>query len=467
LNHLIMNEQNLRYVKKYIIKIGLAILFVALLQLVWAIEVGLAGTDRSAGNQPSQMIFCPALPPPTGNIIDVDTSQAAQLDNIVAGAKAGDTISLADGTYDLNGGYLRFAVPGVTLRSASGNREAVIIDGGYQTNEIVQVVASQVTIADLTLKRAYYHPVHVMSTDGKDTLGTKLYNLHIIDPGQQAVKINPATANHYTDEGELACSHIELTDSGRPQIWAINGSCYTGGVDAHQAQDWVIRDNLIEGFWCDQGLSEHAIHFWRGGRDTIVERNIMKDNARGVGFGLGQDDGGRTYNDGFCSGSGYVGHYGGVIRNNFIFQGRPELQASGAGFECGVCLAQACETKVFHNSVVSTAAPFSSIEWRFANTDAEIVNNIASHNLMPRNGASAVLSGNLAGAPLSLFVDGAAGNLHLKPDALAAIDQGEPLPAGMSPHDIDGDLRAGPPDIGADELPIELLFKNYLPYLGY
>lgn len=82
------------------------------------------------------------------------------------------------------------------------------------------------------------------------------------------------------------------------------------------------------------------------------------------------------------------------------------------------------------------------------------------------NGASAALSGNLADAPLSLFLDGAAGNLHLKPDALAAIEQGEPLPSGMSPHDIDGDLRAGPPDIGADELPIELLLKNFLPYLG-
>lgn len=461
-----MNKRNLGYLKETIIKIGLVTLFVFLLQLVQAAGVEQTGTVRSAEGQPSQMAFCPPLPPPSGNIIDVDTSQASQLDNIVAGANAGDTISLADGTYSLNGDYLRVATSGVTLRSASGNREAVVIDGGYQTTEIVQVVASHVTIADLTLKRAYYHPVHVMSVDGNDTLGTKLYNLHIVDPGQQAVKINPATANHYTDNGEIACSHIELTDSGRPQIWTINNSCYTGGVDAHQAQGWVIRDNLIEGFWCDQGLSEHAIHFWRGGRDTVVERNIMKDNARGVGFGLGQNDGGRTYHDGFCSGSGYVGHYGGVIRNNFIFQGRPELQASDAGFECGVCLAQACEAQVFHNSVVSTAAPFSSIEWRFANTDAEIVNNIASHNLMPRNGASAVLSGNLADAPLSLFVDGADGNLHLKSDALAAIDQGEPLPSGMSPHDIDGDLRAGPPDIGADELPIDLPVKNYLPYMG-
>jgi hypothetical protein len=82
------------------------------------------------------------------------------------------------------------------------------------------------------------------------------------------------------------------------------------------------------------------------------------------------------------------------------------------------------------------------------------------------NGASAVLTGNPENAPLSLFVDGAAGNLHLKTEALAAIDQGAPLPSVMSPHDIDGDLRVGPPDIGGDELPIDLPVKNYLPHLG-
>jgi hypothetical protein len=59
-----------------------------------------------------------------------------------------------------------------------------------------------------------------------------------------------------------------------------------------------------------------------------------------------------------------------------------------------------------------------------------------------------------------------AGNLHLKHDAITAINQGEPLPPGMPPNDIDGDLRAGPPDIGADELPIDLPFKNFLSYLG-
>ncbi len=370
---------------------------------------------------------------------------------------------LADGTYYLGGDFLWFGIPNVTMRSASGNREAVIIDGGYETTTIVTIATSRVTIADLTLKRARNHPVHVMSTNGIDTIGTRLYNLHIVDPGQQAVKVNPATANKYPDFGELACSQIELTDNGRPYIWQINGSCYTGGIDAHQAGGWIVRDNNIEGFWCQNGLSEHAVHFWKGSRDTIVERNIIRDNARGIGFGLTEDDGGRTYPGDNCQEAAYVGHYGGLIRNNFVFQGRNELKDSEAGFDCGICLAQACETNVIHNSVVATSTPFSSIEWRFANTTAYIVNNLVSHNLMPRDGAQATLGGNFSNAPLTLFLDGPGGDLHLLPSASVAINQGMPLPFTISDDDIDGDYRVGIPDIGADEQPIDLTEHYYLP----
>lgn len=316
---------------------------------------------------------CGPLSPPTGNIIPVTQAQAGQLDSIVQNAATGDTILLADGVYQLNGDYLLFDTPGVTLRSASGNREAVILDGGYVTTEIVLITASNVTIADLTLKRARFHPIHGVGGSNADTENALIYNVHVIDPGQQAIKINQNGTN-YADNGVVACSRIELTDAGHNEVLNINGSCYTGGVDGHQAWGWVIRDNHIEGFWCPTGLSEHAIHFWTGSRDTLVERNILRDNARGIGFGLGESGSGRTYGGGLCAGATYVGHYDGIIRNNFVFQNRTELRVSQFGFDCGVCLEQACGTKVLHNTVVSTAPPFSSIEWRFANTNAEITN---------------------------------------------------------------------------------------------
>ena len=319
----------------------------------------------------------------------------------------------------------------------------------------MQVVASGVTIADLTLKRAVYHPIHVSAADNTDTLNTRIYNVHVIDPGQQAIKINQNSSyTHFADYGEVACSRIELTDAGRPHIWDINGSCYTGGIDGHQARGWVIRDNSIEGFWCQNGLSEHAVHFWTGSRDTLVERNYLKDNARGVGLGLGDTGSNwRTYVDSPCSGVNNAGHYGGIVRNNMIFVSRPEVFSSQNGFDCGICLEQACKASVLQNTVVSTQNPFSSIEWRFSQTSVDLYNNLASYNLRQRDGASAVQGGNLQNAPLSLFVNGAAGDLHLASSASQAIDQGAPLAAGRCDDDFDGDLRPiGPArDIGADE----------------
>ncbi len=398
---------------------------------------------------------CPPLPPSTGRSVAVGTE--AELWNAVNTAQEGDVILLADGTYNLgqNGHYVWIDTPGVTLRSASGNREAVILDDNYDGTEIVSIIASNVTIADLTIKRAGTHPIHVTTSDSGDTLDTLIYNVHIIDPREQAIKINPHTAQiNYPDYGEIACSYIELTDEGRPHVNPTAGGCYTGGVDAHQARGWKIRDNVIEGFWCPNGLSEHGVHMWRGCRDTVVERNVFIDNARGVGFGLATSGDARTYADNPCpeAGGGYVDHYGGVIRNNFIFASRSELFSSSAGFDCGICLWQACHATVVHNSVVSTQAPFSSVEWRFDNTYADITNNLVSHNLMDRGG-HATLAGNLDSAPLSLFVDGANGDLHLAEDASDAVDQGVSVEAGLCDDDIDGDARPiGPArDIGADE----------------
>ncbi len=399
---------------------------------------------------------CDALAKPVGNVINVTVAQAGQLQGIVSGAQSGDTISLADGTYTLNGAFLYFKTPNVTLRSTSGNRKAVILDGNYQGTEIVTVAASNVTIADLTIQKAYTHPIHVTTSGNSDTLNTLIYNVHIIDPREQAIKINPDYGNAFVDYGEIACSHLELTDQGRPLVQPVPDGCYTGGVDAHQARGWVIRDNRIEGFWCNTGISEHAVHCWYGCRDTVVERNVLVNNARGVGFGLLNSGTARTYADNPCpaAGNGYVGHYDGIVRNNFIFANDQGLLQSPNGFDCGICFWSACGAKAVHNTVVSTGPNFSSIEWRFStSTGVEITNNIATHPLLERNSASATQAGNLENAQLSLFLDGGAGKLHLAAGASAAIDQGVSVPAGVCDDDIDNEARSGPRDIGADEIP--------------
>lgn len=409
-------------------------------------------------------VLCPPLAPPSGPTTTVGS--VAQLENAINSAAPGDTILIADGVYDLNGAYLRLDTPDVALRSASGDREAVILDGNYQTTEIVQIVASGVTVADLTLREAYYHPIHVMSSANGHTLDTLIYNVHIVDPGEQAIKINPVAGGYYTDDGVVACSHIELTDVGRSHI---RNNCYTGGIDGHQSRGWLIRDNLVEGFWCASGLAEHAVHFWTGSRDTIVERNLLRDNARGVGFGLVTSGSGRTYPGDVCpDATGYVDHYGGVVRNNFVVAQDADLFASQAGFDCGICLWNACDASVVHNTVYTADAAntFSAIEWRFPNTTAQVANNLSNEALLERDGATATRVGNLTNAQAGWFVNAVTGDLHLLASATAAIDQAAPL--SSVGDDYDGDMRpAGvAADVGADEYggaPFEPDSFVYLP----
>ena len=393
---------------------------------------------------------CAPLPPPRGRVVRVST--VSQLVRAVDDAATGTTILVADGTYNFDGAFLRLDTANLTVRSASGIPDSVVLDGNYRTAEIVQIVASNVTVADLTLREAYDHPIHVMSGEHGDTANTLIYNVRVVDPGQQAIKINPVAGGGFTDRGVVACSRLELTDAGRPRV---RDNCYTGGVDAHASRDWVIRDNVIQGFWCDSGLAEHGIHFWKVSRDPVVERNVLRNNARGIGFGMATSGEGRVYPDPVCPGAtGYVDHVGGIIRNNAVSADDTRLFRSADGFDCGICLWNACGVRALHNTVYTTnpARTFSAIEWRFANTRADVVNNLVNHLMRERDGARAEQAGNVTAAPAGWFVNAAGGDLHLAPAAAGAIDRVR-APRDV-PDDLDGDAR--PPgdraDAGADEL---------------
>ncbi len=373
-----------------------------------------------------------ALVPEPALAIVVHT--VSELVNAVnATASGGDrTILVSDGTYNLAGSYLRISASGVTVRSASGNRDGVILDGNYQTTEIFQIVASDTTIKDMTLKRAQDHPVHVMATDSSDTSNVRLLNLRIIDPGQQAIKINPNGARtHTTRNGLVRGCRIELTNTGRDYVWNHNGSCYTGGVDAHGAIGWQVEDNRIEGFWCSGSLSEHGIHFWSNSTDTLVQRNLILDCDRGIGFGLGSS-----------------GHLRGIIRNNMIWHG-PDHGHS----DVGIGLESATGAQVYNNTIFHEHPYPNGIEYRFAaSNDLIIANNLSNRRIVSRDGGTtSMLSHNVTTAPAGWFDDPATGDLHLNGPTTGVTDAGLAL-SGLS-DDFDKQPRPAGScvDIGADE----------------
>jgi hypothetical protein len=410
------------------------------------------GGDGSGGSVPEgPSTQCGETIEPSA--VQIDVGPAEDLAEALANAPSGATVLLADGTYDVGADGLWIGADGVIIRAASGDPARVILDGGYrQTSGGIFNVAgrSDVTLAHLTITRGRYHLVHVTGGPEGPSAGARLYDLHLVDPGEQAVKIN-SNYDFDSDDGEIACSSLLLTDEGRSVVMqneSAGSSCYTGGIDAHRAQGWTVRDNVIEGFWCDSDLSEHGIHFWRGSRDTAIERNLLIDNARGIGLGLGQPGSGRTYDDSPCGGQA-AEHYGGIIENNMIVGRRPELFSSPSGMDLGVGLEAACEVLVLHNTVASTEAPYSSMEWRWPETSVRALNNLVTHELRTRDGASAELVSNVTNAVLSTFRDLEAADAHLA--SASAASPGAAEGADLAPTDFDGDARPPSPHVGADQ----------------
>ena len=331
----------------------------------------------------------------------VIVTNVKELEAAVRQAKPNAVILIRDGVYPLDGRMLVLATQGVTVRSASGDRSAVVLDGVGKSPSVFEISASDVTISDLTIRSPYNHAIHVYTPrSGGDIRNIHLKNIHIVDPGQQGIKINPTVYGASLINGVIEQSLIELTKPGRK---LIRNNCYTGGIDAHHSAGWVVRNNEIRGFWCSTGLSEHAIHFWRGSRNTLVERNVLMDNARGIGFGM-EPYSGKTENEGCPSESD---HTGGLIRDNLITTADSTLFDSQFGADCGICLWYACGAKAKGNRIFS-ARPlrtFSSIEWRFSATRAEIIKNTTNVRMLARDGASAITLDNRTDAAPPPFKD--------------------------------------------------------------
>jgi hypothetical protein len=359
---------------------------------------------------------CPALDPPDGAVETV--SSEADLRDRAFNAAAGTTIMLQTGVYDMQD-YVHIANDGITLRGESGNRGDVILDfGGMASGHFgIYVDADNVTIADLTIRNAQDHGVSIQGRDRPE-----LYNLHIYDIGDQLVKVNPA--GNGSEEGLLACSRLEYTTSAPDE--------YTNGISAHNAHRWVVRDNQWYRIRTPGDAPVPTILFWSGSSDTVVERNLLVDCYQGISFGNASH------------GSG--DHFGGIVRNNFIYASMPH--------DVAIEMVHAEGWLVAHNTALLLHP--DGLDWgmeaRYSDTQGTFAYNLTNMRIWnDREGGQGIPVGNITNAEVSWFVDAASADLHLISTAIAAIDQAATL-ADVS-DDYDGDARPiGPlPDVGADE----------------
>ncbi len=363
----------------------------------------------------------------------VVNSVAALQGAVNAANSGGDkNIRIADGVYDLSGIALQISADGMSIRSESGDRNAVILDNHYiegGTSGIFRIVSSNVTIADMTLQHPYYHAVHISPAGTAAIENIVLDNLHIIDPGEQAVKINASASGPNISNGTIQNCLIELTDTGRTKLTYTGYPCYTGGIDGHWSVGWTIRDNVIQGFWCSDGLSEHGIHFWKNSSNILVERNKIIDCDRGIGFGLGSD-----------------GNSGGIIRNNMISHGSDHGYA-----DVGISIESTPDARVYNNTVYHEHN-YSAIEYRFAaSADILINNNLTNRAITRRDGATGQVENNITSALPAWFINPSAGDLHLASALTRLVNQG--LAINGLTDDFDKGIRPynGGYDIGADE----------------
>ena len=387
--------------------------------------------------------YCTPWPAATGATVSATPSDNLQA--LIDGLATGDTLSLASGTYPL-AAPLVLATEGITLRSATGNRDDVLLDGEGVATALVEIVGDHISVVSMTLTNALDDGVRIEATV-QDVLGATLYDLVLRDNPQYGVWSDD-NGGFFADLATVACSHISLTDTGRANV---RNSCLTAGIEAQRVQGWIVRDNTVEGYWCDSGGSPGAIRFWKGSRDTEVVRNRVFDSRRGIVFGLGTTLIVRTYSDDPCGGE-RAQHFGGRIVNNFVGAEHPGLFGADLPPDDGIALESSCDTLVLHNSVRHLQLPLTgSIVHRYPLTSGTVANNLSSAAAVRLDSSAATAEPNLELVVDAGFEHAPSGDLHLSAFDVSAIDLADPAWSTEVPEDIDGQPRDATPDFGADE----------------
>lgn len=362
----------------------------------------------------------------------VHVADAATLEAAVASVNrsgGGVTILVADGTYTLSN-TLNIVAPGVVIAGRSGNARLTIIQGDAMSETarvgtLVRVAAPRFELRHLTLQRSRNHLIQIVGEDDADD--ARITECVLRDAYEQMIKVSmdPADTSVTADRGTVENCAFEYTAGIGPQY-------YIGGIDAHGAKDWLVRGNTFRAIASpDTSVAEFAVHFWNTSANNTVERNLIIDSDRGIGFGLD----GRP-ND------------GGIIRNNMIYHSANAHRYA----DTGIALVESPNTEVYNNTVFLEHATFSAIEYRFVSTrDVRIFNNLTNKSIRARDGATGTVENNRTNAIRSWFVDAPRGDLHLADDRAGLIDAGRDVAELADDFDGESRPRGRGIDIGADE----------------
>jgi hypothetical protein len=377
----------------------------------------------------------PPLPAPSGEVLRV--SNAEELSSALETAKANATVLVADGRYALSRS-LQIKMDGVTLRSASGQRDRVVLDGGGMLGEGIRITkCTGATIADLTVENIRWNGFKIDSDTGVQH--ATIYNCVLHNVWQRGVK-GVAVPKDRRDSASPADCAIRycLFHNDRPKSYSDDADDkpenfqgnYIAGIDAMFVRRWTISDNVFVGVQGRTHEGRGAIFLWQDSRDCVIERNIIVDCDAGISLGNPQ----RSEPDQIhCSRF--------VVRNNFLTR-VPEN---------GIFAAYTRDCKILHNTIYDPESRRGRLIRVFMeNPGLSVINNlVVGPPISNQSGGPLALDNNVVTRKLDV-VDSATGNLRLKSSAAEALDRAVPVPKVET--DIDNHPRGKHPDAGAHEL---------------
>lgn len=415
------------------------------------------GSDSAGtGNPPTDNLpaDCAPLASVGPDAIVVTPADNDTLHTIFADAAPGATIALEPGTYDRAGQpTLVLSADGVTVRSTTGNPDDVRLEGASSgTVTLISVRASDVLIAEFTMQGSDDALIDIGVEDSVLD-HDRIYRMVLRDAAGSKLDVGPGLAR-WTDDGVVACSTFSQSDSFRAGLTdcsGVNALRISGGAR------WTVRDNLLEGHWCTTS-SYATLVADRGSSDTRVERNILKNNFRGVLFGGDNTANGRPEPAGGECGAPdgpSWGHVRGSVINNVTWADDPDMvgaiATSDTDLDSMIGFWHVCGAIAAHNTSYVTLTTFNGIEWRYPDTSVTIANNLLSTTLVSRNeGVALGIDNNRTGIGAAEFVDAPGGDFRLAAGSTAR-DAGIVIPAVPVLEDFARNERTGVPDLGAFE----------------
>jgi len=385
----------------------------------------------------------PPLPIIGSRIVNVATE--AQLQTAMGNLQSGDTIVLANGTYNLTASLYINGRNNITIRGNAGSTNVVLAGRGMDNSNYGAVPfgiwsnGTNTTIAHLTIRDTWDNEI-ILNPGAQSP---RIYCVKLLNAGSQFIKSNPTDANSGSGVNNGIVEYCWFEYTGSPPGDHGGGAGYFNGISAHAAQNWIIRGNLFKNLHNPDSaayLWNPAVLFWRHSANTVTEQNLFINVDRAVAYGLD-------------NATPYFDHAGGVIRNNFVYLAPGLMSASrSAGSDGSLIAWNSPGTQIDHNTVLLNGNESFAVEFRFSTTtNCTARNNLADKPIHLRDSAFATLTGNLLTASPGLFVNPSSADLHLLASATNAIDKAPTLAAVT--NDFDGDLRpkGASSDIGADE----------------